>query len=97
MREKDDDLAKKYPSYILETEVIDTGSGVDPNTQKELFIPFLELKNRMGIIASKHHHSIGLGLASSSTIILALDGDIKLKESKKDLTVFSFKIPIYVR
>ena len=30
---------------MLETEIIDSGIGIDERRQKMLFIPFLELKN----------------------------------------------------
>jgi len=47
----------------------------------------------MGIL-KEQSQTIGLGLASSMTLSLAMDGDIKLKESKSNLTVFGSRIPI---
>jgi len=80
---------------MLETEIIDTGSGVEPEKQQLLFIPFLGLRNRLGLI-KKRNHTIGLGLAGSRSLTLAINGDIKIKESRKFLTVFAFKIPVEV-
>lgn len=79
--------------YILETTVIDTGIGIQPDRQKLLFIPFLELKDRIGIMKTENDN-IGMGLASSKDICNKMGGDIKLKQSKKGLTIFAFKIPI---
>lgn len=40
--------------------------------------------------------NIGLGLASSKAIAIEMGGNMKLKLSKKGLTVFKFKIPVIV-
>jgi len=40
--------------------------------------------------------NIGLGLASSKAIAIEMGGKMKLKLSKKGLTVFKFKIPMIV-
>ena len=53
--------------YILETQVIDSGIGIEHDRQKLLFIPFQELKDRIGILSGSND-SIGLGLACSSDI-----------------------------
>ena len=81
---------------MLETQIIDTGVGIEKNRQKLLFIPFLELKSLQGIarIQDSNKDSIGLGLSCSQTIARKLGGDIQLKESRKGLTVFAFKIPM---
>jgi sensor histidine kinase regulating citrate/malate metabolism len=53
----------------------------------------LELKDRIGIRKTENDN-IGIGLASSREICKKMGGDIKLKLSRKGLTIFSFKIPI---
>ena len=58
-----------------------------------LFVPFLELKLKQNL-SQVENNSIGMGLACSSAIIRALDGDITLKKSKRGLTSFAFKIPV---
>jgi K+-sensing histidine kinase KdpD len=40
--------------------------------------------------------NIGLGLASSNAIANEMGGNMKLKLSKKGLTVFKFKIPVQI-
>lgn len=40
--------------------------------------------------------NIGLGLATSKSITVEMGGDIRLKYSRKNLTVFQFKIPVKV-
>ena len=42
-------------------------------------------------------HNIGIGLACSNSISKALDGDITIKQSRKGMTVFGFKIPVKVQ
>lgn len=80
-------------SYMLETDIIDTGIGITKRRQSLLFKPFLELKLKQNMKNVKHG-GIGMGLACSKSIITALNGDITIKESHKGLTVFSFKIPV---
>jgi K+-sensing histidine kinase KdpD len=53
----------------------------------------LELKDRLGITKTENDN-IGIGLACSRDICKKMGGDIKLKLSKKGLTIFSFKMPI---
>ena len=78
---------------VLETIIIDTGIGIQKDRQHLLFIPFLELKDRLGIMKTQNDN-IGIGLACSKEICKAMGGDIVLKTSQKGLTAFSFKIPI---
>jgi signal transduction histidine kinase len=80
---------------MLETQVIDSGIGIDPDRQDLLFTPFLELKDRIGINKAQNDN-IGLGLSCSKEICKLLGGDLKLKHSEKGMTVFTFKIPIII-
>lgn len=61
VRNKNDDHC------ILETFVIDSGVGITPERQMLLFKPFLELKERLGVLKSQSDN-IGLGLACSKAI-----------------------------
>jgi C4-dicarboxylate-specific signal transduction histidine kinase len=61
-----------------------------------LFIPFLELKNRIGLI-KEEHHNIGLGLACSKDLTKKLGGDIKVIMSQPGLTNIAFKIGVKVK
>lgn len=80
---------------MLETQVIDSGIGIDENRQNNLFVPFKELKALNGIAKSKNDN-LGLGLACSLTIVEYMQGDICLKQSKQGLTNVAFKIPVTV-
>lgn len=61
-----------------------------------LFIPFQELKDRIGILQSQNE-SIGLGLACSSDICKKVGGDITLKKSEEGITVIAFKFPVTLK
>jgi signal transduction histidine kinase len=84
------------PKYILETEIIDTGIGIEEERQKMLFIPFLELKLKQNL-KQVEDNNIGMGLACSEAISTALEGDITIKQSRRGLTVFAFKIPVTIK
>jgi signal transduction histidine kinase len=58
-----------------------------------LFIPFKELKYKLGIM-KPDNDSIGLGLSCSYDLARKIGGDITLLESLKGLSAFSFKIPV---
>ena len=60
-----------------------------------MFTPFLELKDRIGIIKAENDN-IGLGLACAKEICKKLGGDLKLKQSEKGMTIFVFKIPVII-
>ena len=60
-----------------------------------LFVPFKELKDRIGI-AKSQNDNIGVGLSCSKEICLKMGGDIKLKQSSKGLTVMAFKLPVKI-
>jgi len=64
----------------METQIIDTGIGIAPDRQQVLFVPFKELKDRIGI-AKSQNDNIGVGLSCSKEICLKMGGDIKLKQS----------------
>lgn len=38
-----------------------------------------------------------MGLACSKSIVNEMKGDIKIKKSKRGLTVFSFKFPVIIK
>ena len=75
--------------------IIDTGIGILKDRKDLLFIPFLELKDRMGIMKTQNDN-IGIGLACSKDLCNMMGGDLVLKTSQKGLTAFSYKIPIKV-
>ena len=80
---------------MLETLIIDTGTGISKEKQSFLFVPFKELQYRLGF-SKPENENIGLGLSCSKTISNAIGGDSYLKQSKKGLTIFEFKMPVTV-
>lgn len=92
---KQDQLVSQEKKYILETQIIDSGIGIEADRQGLLFTPFLELKDRIGIIKAENDN-IGLGLSCAKEICKKMGGDLKLKQSEKGLTVFVFKIPFEI-
>lgn len=60
-----------------------------------LFIPFMELKMKQNLAQVKDHN-IGMGLGCSRKIIASLGGDITVKQSKRGLTIFAFKMPVFI-
>ena len=66
--------------YILETEIIDSGIGISEDRQKMLFTPFLELRNKIGVVKAQNDN-VGFGLSCSKSICKKLGGDMKLKQS----------------
>ena len=83
----------KELNAVLETIIVDTGVGIEEDRKDLLFIPFLELRNRIGIMKTQNDN-IGLGLACSKDLCKKLGGDVILMSSNDGLTAFSFKIPI---
>ena len=78
---------------MLETQVVDTGVGIEPFRQSRLFKSFAELKHYQNFKQVPNFTS-GMGLACSHTIVRAMGGDIVLKQSAPGLTEFAFKVPI---
>jgi K+-sensing histidine kinase KdpD len=58
-----------------------------------LFTPFLELRNKIGVVKPQNDN-VGLGLSCGKSICKKLGGDMKLLQSEKGLTVVGFKIPV---
>jgi len=70
--------------YMVETSVSDTGSGVAPELQNEMFWPFFTTKAK----------GTGLGLASSRAIVEAHEGTIGFENLASGGSRFWFRLPI---
>ena len=64
-------------TYILETQVIDIGLGIEPERQSLLFEPLNEIRQSVGAKRSKNAN-IGLGLSCSKALCKKMGGNIKL-------------------
>lgn len=89
----DDEIFKKY---VLETEIINTGTTICKERQNMLFVPFNELKQKQNYQQVKDFN-VGMGLSCSWAITNALGGDLCLKRSKDSITNFGFRLPVLVR
>ncbi len=69
--------------YAVDTTVTDSGSGISPDVQNQLFRPFFTTKAR----------GTGLGLASSRAIIEAHEGKIAFERSPSGGSRFTFRLP----
>lgn len=69
-------------------EVADNGTGIDPRYAGRIFDAFWSMPRRDG------RKGAGLGLAVCKTILHALEGDIVLKSSSPEGSVFAVALPL---
>ena len=70
--------------------VSDTGIGISPDMQQQIFRPFQQADNSL----TRKYEGTGLGLAISKTIIERLGGDLSVKSELGKGSCFEFSIPI---
>jgi two-component system, LuxR family, sensor kinase FixL len=75
------------PDDMVEISVTDTGAGISPEINAQLFQPFITTKR----------HGMGVGLSISRTIVEAHGGSIAPRPNPKGGTVFSFTLPAVTR
>lgn len=71
-------------------KVIDTGIGIDENSQKKLFSPFSQLNTHL----HKKHRGSGLGLLISRELAKLHGGDITLTSEKDKGSCFTLILPL---
>jgi signal transduction histidine kinase len=79
---------EKDDQYIY-FHVIDTGIGVDAQSQSKLFQPFSQLNTHL----HRKHKGTGLGLVISRELVRLHGGDITLKSEKNKGSCFTVYIP----
>lgn len=72
----------------LDFSVRDTGPGISPDEQAQLFKPFTQLES--GI--SRRQSGSGLGLAISRSLVLLMGGDIALRSAVGNGAIFRFTV-----
>jgi len=82
----DSDEKPQPDRHILHFEIEDTGPGIDPETMKNLFTPFVQAKNR------KAAEGTGLGLSLSRRYVQMMGGDIGVSSILGTGSVFRFHI-----
>lgn len=68
--------------------VRDTGPGIDPSAQQNLFQPFSR-----GVLSSRRTEGTGLGLYLSQKLATQLDSDIRLGRSDSEGSEFTLRLP----
>lgn len=76
--------ARTIDSGMVLIEVVDSGTGIDPQVMEQLFRPFMTTKA----------HGMGIGLSISRTIVEAHGGEIWAEANPDGGTAFRFTVPI---
>jgi PAS domain S-box-containing protein len=79
----------KSELYGLSFEVEDTGIGISSEEIDNLFTPFIQTKSGRDAM-----EGTGLGLAISQKFVQAMGGNINIKSTYKEGSIFAFKIPV---
>jgi signal transduction histidine kinase/CheY-like chemotaxis protein len=77
-------------NVIIELSVKDTGIGITPEQQKNLFIAFSQADNSI----TRKFGGTGLGLAISKQLVEMMGGEITLKSERDKGTEFTFTISL---
>jgi len=73
-----------HPNGMIRVEVSDTGTGLEPSVESQLFQPFVTSKP----------HGLGVGLSISRTIVEAHGGKIWAQKNDGGGTIFSLTLPM---
>lgn len=74
---------------VLKLQVIDTGIGIEPDQQNDIFMPFRQQSSK----ANRNHEGTGLGLAITKRLIEKMNGSISLKSIPNEGSTFTVLLP----
>lgn len=77
--------------YKISFSIIDNGIGIDKDTQKRLFTPFMQAQRS----TTRKYGGTGLGLAISGNLTSMMGGEIKLNSTPEQGSTFSVELPFW--
>lgn len=77
----------------LEITVADTGIGMDPETLKQLFVPFMQADNTR----TRNYGGTGLGLAITKHLVGLMDGEVQVSSQLNQGTTFTVTLPLQMQ
>ncbi|MES9962262.1 MAG: two-component regulator propeller domain-containing protein [Candidatus Sedimenticola sp. 20ELBAFRAG] len=89
LRAKTLPIAGESPMVILQIEVEDNGVGIDPDQLKNIFKPFVQAGH-----SPTNVKGTGLGLAITKSFIDLLSGEIRVKSTLGEGSLFQVEIPM---
>ncbi|RTR40889.1 hybrid sensor histidine kinase/response regulator [Shewanella canadensis] len=77
--------------YKISFSIIDNGIGIDKETQKRLFTPFMQAQRS----TTRKYGGTGLGLAISGNLTSMMGGEIKLDSTPDQGSTFTVELPFW--
>src|SRR6185437_2225077 len=82
-------LSAKPAGKCIEISVEDTGAGIPPEKLDKIFDPFVQAERRL----NQPVQGVGLGLAISRDLALAMGGDITVESEVGEGSTFTLSLP----
>ena len=84
------EVAARPEGHAIRVDVRDSGIGISPQDQAQLFTRFFRAKNR----ATQEVGGTGLGLMITRSLVLMHGGDIQVESTPGEGSTFSFTLPL---